>query len=383
MKKRLIAALTLAAMAPAIAHEAEPALPRCLAFPDAADGRKLLAVDLHTHSAFSDGHVWPTVRVWESDRDCLFAMAVTEHLEWQPHAEDIPHPDRNRSLAVAREAVERSRGDISLLLIPGAEITRFYPPGHINAIFIDDANPLLFDRGAPGKPKLEESRKAIDAAKAQNAFLFWNHPAWTRDFPTGGLDIGDFHKKLIRDKKLHGIEVANGQFYSEEALAVALDYDLAILGTSDIHGLIDWDYDIAGGGHRTTTLVLTREATLESLEAAIRDKQTLALYQGTLTGRDAQLLPALKALITLEKGDYRRNSSVLEATLHNHAPFDIALKNVGKNRFSNSRNIVQVPARGSLVVYVNDVPDKQALTLEFEVLSAYNAPDRHPRLSVR
>ena len=40
-----------------------------------------------------------------------------------------------------------------------------------------------------------------------------------------------------------------------EALQLALDFDLAILGVSDIHGLIDWDYPVHDGGQRTTTLV--------------------------------------------------------------------------------------------------------------------------------
>ena len=56
-----------------------------------------VVLDPHTHSVFSDGHVWPRIRVGEALRDGLDAIAITEHLEWQPHLEDIPHPDRNRS----------------------------------------------------------------------------------------------------------------------------------------------------------------------------------------------------------------------------------------------------------------------------------------------
>ncbi|HAO89312.1 MAG TPA: PHP domain-containing protein, partial [Gammaproteobacteria bacterium] len=39
-----------------------------------------MVVDLHTHSVFSDGHVWPRIRVGEAIRDGLDAMAGTEHL---------------------------------------------------------------------------------------------------------------------------------------------------------------------------------------------------------------------------------------------------------------------------------------------------------------
>ena len=65
-------------------HEHADVIPsRVLVFPDTRDGRRVLSVDLHTHSVFSDGHVWPTVRTWEAQRDGLAAMAGTEHREYQ------------------------------------------------------------------------------------------------------------------------------------------------------------------------------------------------------------------------------------------------------------------------------------------------------------
>ena len=53
---------------------------RAIEFPDTGEYRTLV-VDLHTHSVFSDGHVWPSIRVGEAIRDGLDAIAVTEHLE--------------------------------------------------------------------------------------------------------------------------------------------------------------------------------------------------------------------------------------------------------------------------------------------------------------
>ena len=48
-----------------------------------------------------------TVRVWEANKDRLDAMAIAEHLEYQPNRDDIP-PDRNRAfeLAVKESRVE-------------------------------------------------------------------------------------------------------------------------------------------------------------------------------------------------------------------------------------------------------------------------------------
>ena len=111
---------------------------RQIQFPDTADYQTLV-LDLHTHSVFSDGHVWPTVRVSEALRDGLDGLAITEHLEFQPHLDDIPNPDRNRAY---EEALRAANGH-PLTVIPGVEITRTGEPGHINAVFVTDANPLV------------------------------------------------------------------------------------------------------------------------------------------------------------------------------------------------------------------------------------------------
>ena len=94
--RQLLVLLVLPAAA--LAHDPAASPPpdqeRLIRFPD-VEGYHTLVVDLHTHSVFSDGHVWPKIRVGEALRDGLDALAITEHLEWQPHRADIPHPDRN------------------------------------------------------------------------------------------------------------------------------------------------------------------------------------------------------------------------------------------------------------------------------------------------
>ena len=149
---------------------------RAIEFPDTAD-YQTLTVDLHTHSVFSDGHVWPKTRVEEALRDQLDALAITEHLEYQPHLSDIPHLDRNRAYDIAADAAKNT----DLIVIRGSEITRDAPAGHINAVFIDDANKLLkvenppsdrtnttaFYRAAREWP----AQEAVKAAHAQNAFI--------------------------------------------------------------------------------------------------------------------------------------------------------------------------------------------------------------------
>ena len=60
-------ALAIALLLSTCAQAAEPLSPiRRLEFAPRPDGRQVLAVDLHTHSVFSDGEVWPSIRVQEA-----------------------------------------------------------------------------------------------------------------------------------------------------------------------------------------------------------------------------------------------------------------------------------------------------------------------------
>jgi len=49
-----------------------------LTYPD-IDGFLTLKTDLHQHTVFSDGNVWPTIRVQEALRENLDAISLTEH----------------------------------------------------------------------------------------------------------------------------------------------------------------------------------------------------------------------------------------------------------------------------------------------------------------
>ena len=66
------------------------------------DGYTTLKCDFHMHTVFSDGLVWPTVRVDEAYREGLDAIALTEHIEYRPHKKDIV-ADHNRSFDVAHK----------------------------------------------------------------------------------------------------------------------------------------------------------------------------------------------------------------------------------------------------------------------------------------
>lgn len=363
------------------AGEANP--DRFIVFPDTA-GYQTLVLDPHTHSVFSDGHVWPKIRVGEALRDGLDALAITEHLEWQPHLADIPHADRNRAFDDAATAA----ADSDLIVIRGSEITRNFPAGHINAIFISDANDLIkVTRDAPVDARefyvsASEwpAQEAVDAANDQGAFVFWNHAWWGRDFPNGIPVIPDFHTDNARNNLLHGIEIANGDSFSEETFQIALDHDLTLIGVSDVHDLIDWDYQPELGGHRPVTLVFAEERNSESIREALFARRTVVWFKNLLIGREPQLGPLLKASITVDSASYFEGSEILVVTLTNHSDAKFQLQSTGQYTFATTADIIELPPHEATRIGVKTVKKVDSLELRFDVLNALVAPKRHPSL---
>lgn len=327
------------------------------------EGYVTLKTDLHIHTVFSDGYVWPNIRVQEALRENLDAISLTEHLEYQPHQEDIPHPDRNRSYHLAMaEAKEHE-----LLIVHGSEITRAAPMGHNNAVFITDANPLVTDK----------AEEAFAEAKKQNAFVFWNHPAWHAQSPKGDPIFSDFQKERIKKGELHGIEVINSVDYSEEALALALDQNLTIMGASDIHGLIDWDYTDKGND-RPITLVFAKEKSVEKLQEALFQGNTVAVYNSLLVGKPEFLNPLLHASIKINAATYLNKTQIIEVELENISSSDLLFENQSEYTFYNSSPVFEVKAQTTYKLLVKTLKVMEKFDLKLKALGAFTAPKQHP-----
>lgn len=333
-----------------------------LTYPD-IEGYVTLKTDLHMHTVFSDGNVWPTIRVQEALRENLDAISLTEHIEYQPHKDDIPHPDRNRAYHLALEEAKEH----DLLIIPGSEITRDKPVGHNNAVFISDANKLLKDK----------AEDAFAAAKKQGAFVFWNHPAWYAQNLQGNPVLRDFQKERIKNGELHGIEVINSVDYAKESLAIALEQNLTIMGTSDIHGLIDWDYT-EKGNHRPLTLVFAKEKSLQSIQEALFERRTVAVYNSLLVGRPEYLAPLLNSSIKVNKAEYFGATKILRVELENISSSDLLFENVMPYSFYSKPPIFTIAAGQIETLQIKTLTNLKELTLQLKALGAYVAPDEHP-----
>jgi hypothetical protein len=378
---------------------------RSIDFPD-PEGYVTLVADLHTHTVFSDGDVWPTIRIEEATKDGIDVISFTEHLEYQPHIEDIPHPDRNRSFELGQLAVSNS----DLMVIRGAEITRqinddLKAPGHINAVFIQDANKLYrYDASrkeealAQFRPqatihspaeeynaiaRLWPAEQAMQEANAQSAFVFWNHPAWFAQRPDGIATLENIHKQFIADGLLHGIEVVNMHWFSEAALQIALDNNLTILGTSDVHQLIDWDYEPHHGGHRPVTLILAETNTEASVKEALFARRTVVWFNDLLIGEERNVAPLLKVSLTIASASYTPDTTILEVTFRNVSDATFQLKNLSSYTFAEDDDYLVIPQHSETMIPVNVIDRLATVELEFEVLNAIIAPKTHPRLKLQ
>ncbi len=277
-------------------------------FPD-IPGYKTLKCDLHMHTVFSDGLVWPTVRVAEAWRLGLDAISITDHIEYQPHKDDVP-TKHNRPYELAEGRAQMA----GIMLIRGAEITRDTPPGHFNAIFLNDNQPI----------ETKEFLDAIKAANDQQAFVFWNHQAWQGEEKGRWLDV---HTTMFDNKWLHGLEVCNGDGYYPTAHRWCLEKNLTMMGTSDIHQP-DLLQRNTAQNHRTLTLVFVKEKTIPGLKEALFAGRTVVWFKDQLIGREEWLAPLFKAMVEVSPPHHRTDKAAW-VCIRNKADVDLRLERTG------------------------------------------------------
>ena len=381
-------------------------LDRTMSFPDTKE-YLTISTDLHTHSVFSDGHVWPNIRVAEAQKDDIDVLAITEHLEYQPHIMHIPHENRNAAYIEAK----RSASGTDLIVINGSEITREMPPGHINAIFVKDANKLykfdqellpeakeLIQERAQGAELPEEQMQVIEnyalgnlypplealkEAKKQGAFVFWNHPMWGSQASDGIARLDEMHKEFITKDLLHGIEIVNTGTYSEEAFNIALENNLALIGTSDVHDLIEWDYDAHNNEHRPITLVFAKKRNEASIKEALFDRRTVVVFKDRLIGRSEHLLPLLESIISISSNGYRKGTQILKIEILNNSSANMVLENLSEFNFADSDDLISIPKKGKVTLQVKTLEVLNNLDLKFRILNALTSPKENPVVNFR
>lgn len=323
---------------------------------------QVLKCDFHMHTVFSDGQVWPSVRNQEAWQEGLDAFAITDHVEYTPHKEDVK-VNHNRGYELLKESAAKS----NLILVKGNEVTRNTPPGHFNAIYIGDASDYIESRDAA------QDKTAIMKAVAQNAFIFWNHPGWQPGI-AGSYDWIPFVDDLYKQGVLHGIEVINGFGFHMKALDWCIDKGLTVMGTSDIHNLVAHEYDLSKEYvHRTMTLVLAKERTAESIREALGAGRTVAWASKILAGREEHVRSLFDACVQLTPSFYteekKNGDRIKYYELRNNSDlyFELELK-----EGNNTRLVVLYPRSVQQIS-----ASAETTSLSGEVISTYVRSDKH------
>lgn len=297
-------------------------------------GYVTLKCDFHMHTVFSDGTVWPHIRSDEVWREGLDAFSITDHIEYLPHKDDIKK-DHNRSY----ELVRGSAAGLNLILIRGTEITRDMPPGHLNAVFIKDANPI----------DTESYKDALRIAFEQGAFIFWNHPPFPN--PKGIAEWFPEHTEIYEKGWMHGIEVVNGRSYYPKAHLWCLEKKLTMIGTSDVHNPINLDYDIRKGDHRPMTLVFAKERNRDELKKALFKRRTVVYHGNMLIGEEQYLKPIFNNSIEIINPEVTINGKSSTAIqIRNNSDISYKLTADGESEFISAPKNITLHA-GKVVLF--------------------------------
>jgi hypothetical protein len=304
------------------------------------------------HTVFSDALVWPTVRVNELWRQGFDAMAITDHVEYQPHKKEVP-TQHNRPYELAKGPADTH----GMLLIRGAEITRDTPPGHFNAIFLKDIAPL----------DTKEFLDAVKQANEQGAFVFWNHIGWQGPEKGRWMDV---HTTLHQNKWFQGMEVCNDDDYYPEAHKLCMEKGFTMLGNSDIHEP-DLRKKSSSDDHRNMNLVFAKEKTAEAVHEALLAGRTAVWFKDQIIGRREYLEPLFYQCIeVLPPRVWPQKSGWLQ--IRNLCEADIRLERPGEWRPEK----ILLPARSTTLVRVAFGPKAKPAELKYTATNFLIAPGK-------
>jgi len=328
-------------------------------------GYVTLKCDFHMHTVFSDGTVWPGIRLQEAWEEGLDAFSITDHVEYKPHKNEVISDNNDGYELIRNEAIKSN-----ITLIKGTELTRNTPPGHINALFIGDAS------GYIETTSNEADKEAVLKAVSQGAFIFWNHPGWKTNIE-GSYEWIDFVDELYKGKAIHGIEVFNGFGFHMKALDWCVDKGLTVIGSSDAHNLIKHTYDIDKDYvHRTMTLILAKDRSAESIREALNDGRTIAWASKFLAGKEENVRNLVNACVKIMPSHYsdgtRKNSGIVTNYYEIKNLSDLYFELELESGNTTNKKIILYPGSSQLV---SAASGQNSLT--YEVVTTFVRSDKH------
>ncbi len=347
------------------------------------NGLNVYKADLHTHSIYSDADLTPEQRIKEAWYDGLDIFAMTDHVEYRRHEQNMLKflkgytggeakkavnsnvirkaaneqgilADLNLPVQLAQKAA-KAYGD-ALLVIPACEITREPKTiGHFNALFTTDNN-TIYDT---------DPLQSLRNAKKQGALITQNHPGWSRKT----CDITEFEQKAFDEKLIDGVEIMNGYWFYPKAMQRCVDWNLYMLGCTDIHN--QTNHYRQNGHFRTMTLIFAKENTLKAVRKALEKRQTLAYSAGNIAG-DAKLLQDFfKASVScnyLARG--KKGAATYALTNSTSLGYKIRV----------GRKVLELPAFQTITISVAKSKDGQDKDVEFYVTNMWEVGYNNPKI---
>lgn len=372
MKKNLMLLLSAALLAVA----AGAAVPHRIVIPD-IEGYKTLKGDMHIHTVFSDGTIWPTTRVDEAMMDGLDVIAITDHVDARLQKQKnsgLFTGDRNESYKIAKAAGKTN----DILVIHGGEITRAMSPGHFNTLFVTDCEAIGTASDAH-EDHYDAMLAGLTEAKRQNGFLVWNHPHWERQAQNETVWHPE-HTKLYDAGLMQGIEIYNAfSGYSPEAHRWAMERDLTLVSGTDAHYPLFLTNDYANGALRPVTLIFARERSLDGVREAFEARRTAVFADGMVYGRENVLRPLMKALF--EVSDIKFSEKKMTCRIVNRSSIPLVLhKAAGSENVVFPRDMIVRPFEEmTLTVYGWDYKKPMNLDrfdVNFQVLNFFVDADK-------
>lgn len=362
MKKRYV--LWTALLVFHLHVNAQPNTRRVIKMPD-IPGYLTLKCDFHMHTVFSDGNVWPTVRVAEAWQEGLDVIAISDHIEYHPYADDIP-VQFGRAYEIAKPHAD----EMGLVLIRAAEITRQMPPGHFNCLFLEDVAAL--DR--------EDFWASMGAAVDQGAYIFWNHPGWRQkdEIPVWY----DEHDSIYNLGWMHGMEIVNGASYYPLAYQWCLDKGITIIGNSDVHNPTGLDYPAAGEHSRSLTLVFAREKNSGSVREALLAGRTAVWKDDELYGQPAYLKAIFDQSVRVISQPIElkgRANSYVQVINESDMVFKLTMGD-GLEGFAYAPQMVLYPGRIAIMRLQNLMEGKEGeadISIPFRVINLFTGPQEN------
>ena len=343
---------------------AQPNTRRVINIPD-IPGYLTLKCDFHMHTVFSDGNVWPSIRVAEAWQEGLDVIAITDHIEYHPHKDDIP-VQFGRAYEIARPHAD----NMGLLLIKAAEITRQMPPGHFNCLFLKDVAAL----------DQEDFWASMNAAVDQGAYIFWNHPGWRQkdEIPIWY----DEHDSIYDLGWMHGMEIVNGSSYYPLVYQWCLEKGIPILGNSDVHNPTGLDFPSGSEETRSLTLVFAREKNNESVREALLAGRT-AVWRGNELYGQPEFLKAIfdesVRVISQTVSLNGKNASFVQVINESDITFKLTMGERLEG-FTYAPEMVLYPGRVAILRLSNLIQGKEGksdISIPFSVTNLFTGPDKH------